>query len=84
MADDRTNDSKLRNGLLDENLDYFHAVPIDEDSGMVVFQFKTGGMSVAFRRTMTMTAFADQLEVAAERVRKYQREGWPMIQYSGH
>lgn len=79
-----TNSAKLRDGKLDDELQIFKAEPIDDKSGLVAFQFETGGMTISFKRGMTMTEFADKLEGAAERIRRYQRDGWPMIQHQGH
>jgi len=84
MSERRTNDSKLRNGQLDEALRGFKTEPIDKDSGIILFHFETGGFSVAFKRGMTMTEIAAKLEWTAERVRRYQATGWPMIKAEGH
>lgn len=84
MDTKRTNDGTIRNGVLDEHLDTFRTLPISADEGMIAFQFETGGFTISFRKSDTMTKVADKLEGVAERLRKYQREGWPMIQFPGH
>ena len=84
MTERRTNDSKLRDGKLDEGLKYFRTQAVDENSGLIVFQFETGGFNLSLNRKMTMTNVADKLEATAERLRKYQREGWPMYIAEGH
>jgi hypothetical protein len=80
----RTNDGTMRNGQLDEALEYFRALPVDDRTGMMAFQFETGGFTISFRRGDSMTKVADKLEGTAERLRKYQREGWPMYVAEGH
>jgi hypothetical protein len=80
----RTNDSPLRNGQLDEGLKWFRTEPVDENSGVVIFQFETGGFNVSFKRKMTMTEIADKFEELAVRVRRYQANGWPMYIAEGH
>jgi hypothetical protein len=80
----RTNDGTMRNGKLDEALDYFRAMPVSAEQGMMAFQFETGGFTISFKRGDTMTHVADKLEGTAERLRKYQREGWPMYVSPGH
>jgi hypothetical protein len=71
------NSGTVRNGKLDEALDYFRALPIDEKSGMMAFQFETGGFTIAFKRGDSMTHVADKLEGTAARLRQYQERGWP-------
>ena len=82
--ENRTNDSKLRNGVLDEQLNLFYTQAVSENAGLLYFQFETGGFNIAFDRKMTMTHVADKLGACAERLRKYQREGWPMISAPFH
>lgn len=80
----RTNDGTIRNGQLDEGLKWFRTDPVDENMGIIAFQFETGGFNVTFKRNMTMTEIADKFEELAYRVRRYQRDGWPMISFPGH
>lgn len=84
MAEKRTNDGTVRNGQLDESLNWFRTDPIDENMGVIIFQFETGGFSVTLKRNMTMTQIADKFEELAHRVRRYQANGWPMIRAEGH
>lgn len=80
----RTNDGTMRNGKLDEGLKTFRTIPVTSDEGMIAFQFETGGFTIAFKKGMSMTHIADKLEGTAARLRKYQEQGWPMIQHAGH
>lgn len=85
MSDEkRINDGTMRDGLLDEYLDQFTTQPVDEHTGLILFQFETGGFSVSFHKGDTMTRVADKFEGIAERIRRYQREGWPEIKAEGH
>ncbi|MGW8370124.1 MAG: hypothetical protein ACWGPN_15775, partial [Gammaproteobacteria bacterium] len=80
----RTNDGTMRDGQLDEGLVIFRTEPVDEHSGVVIFQFETGGFNISFRAGMTMTEMADKLEQTAERVRRYKKNGWPMYLANGN
>ena len=73
----KLNDGHMKDGQLDEYLKTFRAEPIDEKTGLLLFQFETGGCSLTLNMDMTMETFADKLEWFAERIRYYKRNGWP-------
>ena len=73
----RLNDGHMKDGQLDEFLKFFFTMPIDEQSGSIVFQFETGGCSLTLKADMTMEQIADKFEWFAERIRYYKRNGWP-------
>lgn len=73
----RLNDGTIKDGQLDEKLQTFRTEPVDEKTGLIFFQFETGGLSVSFKKDMSMEEFANKFEWLAERVRHYKRNGWP-------
>lgn len=79
-----TNSSKLNHGQLDEKFVNFRIVGINDQKAAIAFQFETGGFMLEFDTRMTMTEIADRFDAAAERVRKFQREGWPMQKATIH
>ncbi len=80
----RINDGTMKDGKLDEKLKWFRTDPVDEDSGVIIFQFETGGLSSSFSRKMSMSQVADKFEELAHRIRRYQNSGWPMYIAEGN
>lgn len=76
-ATKKLNDGTMKDGQLDEFLTRFRTEPIDENSGLILFQFETGGCSLSLSTKMSMGDMADKFEWFAERLRYYKRNGWP-------